>query len=109
MQPNLNIQYFVYIVSYNLLTHPLADVIPIADIEALPEDVRAELIDGELFVKMNTPETLKSSDYPALSISKTAPGIMPGAVFDVSFFVRIQMTLIVHRLLYWLGISSQEQ
>ncbi len=29
----------------------------IADIEALPEGVRAELIDGELFVIMNTPST----------------------------------------------------
>lgn len=30
----------------------------VADIEALPEGVRAELIDGELFVIMNTPETV---------------------------------------------------
>lgn len=30
----------------------------VADIRALPEGVRAELIDGELFVIMNTPETI---------------------------------------------------
>lgn len=30
----------------------------VADIEALPEGVRAELIDGELFLIMNTPETV---------------------------------------------------
>lgn len=39
----------------------------ISDIEALPENVRAELIDGELFVKMNTPETIHQDILMGLS------------------------------------------
>lgn len=39
----------------------------ITDIEALPENVRAELIDGELFVKMNTPETIHQDILMGLS------------------------------------------
>ena len=39
----------------------------VADIEALPEDVRAELIDGELFVRMNTPETIHQDILMGLS------------------------------------------
>lgn len=39
----------------------------VADIEALPEYVRAELIDGELFVRMKTPETIHQDILMGLS------------------------------------------
>lgn len=39
----------------------------VADIEALPENVRAELIDGEIFVQMNTPATIHQDILMALS------------------------------------------
>lgn len=39
----------------------------IADIEALPKGVRAELIDGEMFVRLKTPETIHQDILMGLS------------------------------------------
>ena len=47
----------------------------IADIEALPEGVRAELIDGELFVRLKTPETIHQD-------------ILMGLSFQVEFYIQ---------------------
>lgn len=40
----------------------------VADIEALPEDIRAELIDGELFIRMEAPETDHQAILMAISL-----------------------------------------